>query len=54
VSRRSSELRRLDQGKPGADRALGIMFICPWVAEIGEHAFAQVSGIFFPDILTFD
>ena len=39
------ELRhRLDQGKPGADRALGIMLVGLRIAEIGEHAVAHVLG----------
>ena len=39
------ELRnRLDQGKPGTNCALGIMFMRLWVAEIGENAVAHVFG----------
>jgi hypothetical protein len=39
------ELRhRLDEGKPSADRALGLMLVCLRVAEIGEYSVAHVSG----------
>jgi hypothetical protein len=37
------ELRyRLDQSKPGANCALGIVFMCLGVAEIGENAVTHV------------
>ena len=41
----SIELRHgFDQGKPGADRALGIVLMRLRIAEIGEHAVAHVLG----------
>jgi len=41
----SSELRHcLDQGKPGTDGVLRIMFMRLGVAEIGENAVTHILG----------
>src|SRR5262249_60032915 len=44
VWQRPEATNRVDDGEPGPDRALRIVLMGLWPAEIGQHAIAHVLG----------